>query len=101
MFEGVAEGRYYLVAQVAWLLRLAHRGGFIIRPIDVSSRANTIDMSMEIKRLAAGKLSGVAAAQQNGQTFIFVGAALAITALGLIASSHAYLTPPASPSSTQ
>jgi hypothetical protein len=35
-FENVPAGDYYLVAQITWLIRLAHRGGFVIQPISVS-----------------------------------------------------------------
>jgi hypothetical protein len=42
---GVPDGHYYLIAQVTWLLRLAHRGGYIVRQIDVSGSIKYIDIS--------------------------------------------------------
>jgi hypothetical protein len=45
-FAGVADGRYYLIAQVTGLLKLSHRGGFIVRAIDLPSTANPVDMSV-------------------------------------------------------
>jgi hypothetical protein len=42
---GVPDGHYYLIAQVTWLLRWGHRGGYIIRQIDVSSSIKDIEIA--------------------------------------------------------
>ena len=45
-FQNVGDGNYYLVARVTWLLRLAHRGGFVIRPMTVSASMEGLEVSL-------------------------------------------------------
>jgi hypothetical protein len=45
-FEDIPAGDYYLVARITWLVRLAHRGGFIIRSIPVSGPMTGIEISV-------------------------------------------------------
>jgi hypothetical protein len=43
-FQNIPNGNYYLVARVTWLLRLAHRGGFLIQPTSVFDSMKDIEL---------------------------------------------------------
>jgi hypothetical protein len=43
-FSNVSKGRYFIVARTTWLLRWAHRGGFLEAPLEVTHSLSDVSV---------------------------------------------------------
>jgi hypothetical protein len=50
-FSDVADGKYYVLANVSWLLRWQHNGGALIQAIDVTDHAgHTVELVQDLRK---------------------------------------------------